>query len=335
MKDSKAKSINALMKHLRSDKGIQISGSKGKNDLRNIGYYHGYKGYRFYNKSSVKIPYTDFTQTKAVYDFDMKLKAWFYPLIMTIETALKNRVLEYTIEHAGSADFVTIFNVTLNAYKDYPNNSREYKEKLRDKLSLRQVIYDDIAKSLSSSDMVQHFYYNDKAVPIWGIFELITLGEFGNFYRAINGSVKLQICDSLGIDRAYNTAGSLLATMIFAIKDLRNAIAHNKPIFDVRFKGQKLPLTFFAYLENELKLPKPNPYYAKTTVVNFEQLIDYCLLVIFLLKKFGVAKVELKQHIRNFELLYELLKLKVPSNIYATIVPVDITHKLSFLKRWI
>lgn len=335
MKDSKAKSINALMKHLRSDKGINISGSKGKNDLRNIGYYHGYKGYRFYNKSAVKIPYSDFAEIKAVYDFDMKLKAWFYPLIMTLETALKNRVLEYTIEYANSADFVTIFNDVLNSYKDYPVNSREYKDKLRDKLALRQVIYNDIAKSVNSSDMVQHFYYNDKPVPIWAIFELITLGEFGNFYRAISRDVKLQICDSLGINRGYNTSGDILTTIIFAIKSLRNAIAHNKPIFDVRFKEQKLPLTFFSYLEQELNLPKPNPYYSNTTVIKFEQVIDYCLLVIFLLKKFGTARTELRQYIRNFETLYDSLKAKVNSNIYSTIVPIDISNKVLFLKNWV
>ena len=37
---------NSLMKHLR-DSGIDINGSAQKRRLKNIGYYHGYKGYRF------------------------------------------------------------------------------------------------------------------------------------------------------------------------------------------------------------------------------------------------------------------------------------------------
>lgn len=332
MKKTEVKSINALMKHLREN-SIKISGSKEKNILRNIGYYHGYKGYRFYKKSVNKIPYDDFTQVKAIYDFDMKLKGWFYPLIMTIETALKNRVLEYTLKYSDSADFVDVFDNALNAYKDYPKDSDAYYKKLREKHCLREVIYRDIAKNINSSAIVNHFYYNDKTVPLWGIFELITLGEFGNFYRALNQNIKLEICDSLHIDRGFNTSGEMLTQIIFALKSLRNAIAHNKPIFDVRFKEQKLSHTLFSYLQKELKLPKVNPYYAHTTEIKFEQLIDYCLLVIFLLKKFGVSKSELTQYVKNFESIYS--SLKISPNVYETVVPICIDNKVSFLKNWI
>ena len=43
----KPKSINSLMKYLRDYKHINISGSSDKLKLSNIGYYHGYKGYRY------------------------------------------------------------------------------------------------------------------------------------------------------------------------------------------------------------------------------------------------------------------------------------------------
>lgn len=38
------KTLNSLMKHLR-ESGIAIGGSSQKRKLKNIGYYHGYKGY--------------------------------------------------------------------------------------------------------------------------------------------------------------------------------------------------------------------------------------------------------------------------------------------------
>lgn len=44
---SKVKSINSLMAYLRDKHGIRIGGSIQKRKLRNIGYYHGYKGYRY------------------------------------------------------------------------------------------------------------------------------------------------------------------------------------------------------------------------------------------------------------------------------------------------
>lgn len=48
--------INALMKHLREN-GVQISGSAQKRKQRRIGYYHGYKGYRFARTSANRLPY--------------------------------------------------------------------------------------------------------------------------------------------------------------------------------------------------------------------------------------------------------------------------------------
>ena len=48
------KTIDGLMRHLRSN-GIQISGSTEKRQLRNFGYFHGYKGYRFFGTSANRL----------------------------------------------------------------------------------------------------------------------------------------------------------------------------------------------------------------------------------------------------------------------------------------
>ncbi|MDF3294796.1 hypothetical protein P3G69_01795 [Staphylococcus aureus] len=42
------KTTDGLMRHIRDNKGIQINGSTEKNQLRNIGYFHGFKGYNFF-----------------------------------------------------------------------------------------------------------------------------------------------------------------------------------------------------------------------------------------------------------------------------------------------
>ena len=42
---SAPQTINGLMRHLRNDCNIQISGSYQKQQLISYGYYHGYKGY--------------------------------------------------------------------------------------------------------------------------------------------------------------------------------------------------------------------------------------------------------------------------------------------------
>lgn len=70
----KAKKIDGLMRHLRDDCGISISGSRDKQQLTQYGYYHGYKGYRFFNKSTNRIPYTRFDEIIAVIEYDNELK---------------------------------------------------------------------------------------------------------------------------------------------------------------------------------------------------------------------------------------------------------------------
>ena len=67
--------INGLMRHLRNDCKIQISGSYQKQQLTSYGYYHGYKGYRFAGNSYRQIPYSDFSEVVAVIEYDNNLKA--------------------------------------------------------------------------------------------------------------------------------------------------------------------------------------------------------------------------------------------------------------------
>ena len=90
--------INGLMRHLRNDCKIQISGSYQKQQLTSYGYYHGYKGYRFAGNSYRQIPYSDFSEVVAVIEYDNNLKAALYPELMFIETALKNIVCNESVK---------------------------------------------------------------------------------------------------------------------------------------------------------------------------------------------------------------------------------------------
>lgn len=90
----KPKSIDELMLYLRDVKGINISGHEQKQKLMNMGYYHGYKGYRYIGNPNKKAPFSDFSQLAAVYDFDTQIKAILFPLVVFIETALKTMCLK-------------------------------------------------------------------------------------------------------------------------------------------------------------------------------------------------------------------------------------------------
>ena len=89
MGNNTPQTVNGLMRHLRNNCNIQINGSYQKRQLISYGYYHGYKGYRFFKNSSNQIAYSDFSEVVAVIEYDNNLKAALYPELMFIETAVK------------------------------------------------------------------------------------------------------------------------------------------------------------------------------------------------------------------------------------------------------
>ena len=98
----KPKSINALMGYMRDVKGINIKGSNDKKKLRYMGYFHGYKGYRYHNNPANTYTFNSFDEVQAIYDFDMAMKTMFYPEIMFLETTFKNYVLEVILDEVKS-----------------------------------------------------------------------------------------------------------------------------------------------------------------------------------------------------------------------------------------
>ena len=57
---SNIKTINGLMKYLRNNHNIKINGSTDKQKLKCVGYYHGYKGYRYIKKPNNRINFSSF-----------------------------------------------------------------------------------------------------------------------------------------------------------------------------------------------------------------------------------------------------------------------------------
>ena len=317
----KVKSINSLMKYLRTKKNIVIDGASQKKKLRNIGYYHGYKGYRFFATPNNALQYSNFNELMAVYDFDMQLKSLIYPQIMFLETAFKNYALEEILKNSQSDRFADAYTKLLINYKSYRVGSDEYKKALSKRLNLRNKIYGVLARDYNTKLIVKHFYQKDKPVPIWAVFELISFGEFGTFLNCLDKGVKLNISKSIGINLAYDANGKLTETIVYTLKDLRNAIAHNDAIFDTRFKTGNISNNLSNYLSNTTKVKN----------ISFMTVVDYIILIAYLMKCFGVNKSETKKFVRDFSSCYELLKVKIPPNIFAKIIHTDTRKKLQEL----
>ena len=110
---------DALMRHLR-DSGIDIHGAKHKRELINTGYYHGYKGYRFFRNSNKRLPFTSYDEIYATIQYDSELKSLFYSKMMFIETAVKNIALESILVNANSESIQDMYDKVVSGYKNAP-----------------------------------------------------------------------------------------------------------------------------------------------------------------------------------------------------------------------
>lgn len=339
MSDSHPKSIDGLMRYLRDKKGISISGSSQKRKLMNIGYYHGYKGYRYINSPSNHLPYTDFDELVAVYDFDAQLKALFYPSVMQIETAIKNYVLNILVSSTNSGNFINIYNSLLDNYKTFSTAGKSYhsakerqrtedkfKRELKRRLDLRNRIYKVQTDAYGNGNKIaDHYLSNGANLPIWATFELLSLGEFGHFVSCLNQHCRADISKFLGIRQSDDTNAMMPQRLIYATKDLRNAIAHNDVIFDTRFRTGNIDRQVSSAISNATKV----------SGLSFETITDYLVLVVYQLKLLHVSKNELKRLITGFEDIAEKLRSNIPTSIFNQIIHTDNNAKIATLKKFV
>lgn len=194
------------------------------------------------------------------------------------------------------------------------------------RLRLRNQFYQTLTRDYSNGKkVVKHFYHKDIQVPIWAIFEVISLGEFGNFVSCTNINIKKDVSKSLKLNQTCDTDGMLTQSIIFLIKDLRNSIAHNDVIFDTRFRSGNPKKALLGCLQIDTSINN----------ISFKTIVDYLILVIYLLKNLGVSKTEMHRMTNKFETLINHFRTQIPFNIYANIFHTDTSTKIRLLKTFI
>lgn len=315
----KAKSIDDLMIHLRNDCGIDIDGSKDKLQLTQYGYYHGYKGYRFYKQRTNTIPYQHFSEIVAVINYDSELKKLIYPAIMFIEMAAKNISIDQIVPGMNGKSIDDIYKYKMN---DEPaNNDLRLK-----RLKLRDKIHSMLSNGYSNKNtMISHFYNRGQEVPIWGIFELLMLGDFAEFLQCLNKNVREKINKAMDMIVSYDTNFQLLANALFTAKNLRNAAAHNNIVFDARFKDRDANRNIIKWVETETGI----------SIVNFCYFSDYMALIICLLKHVQYPKEMLMKFLSEYEESINELYKELQLPIYNKIVATGIKNKLDKLDDYV
>ncbi|MEE1315200.1 MAG: Abi family protein [Faecalimonas sp.] len=323
------KSTDALMRHLRNN-GIFISGSSQKQQLITTGYFHGYKGYRFFVSSHRKIPFVSYKEINATIQYDTKLKALLYGKMMFIETALKNIALNTIMTEIGTNSIYDMYDKVVSSYKNAPIGTTEDVKKRyqNNKLNLQGLIQNSIAAAYRKDNpKIAHFYNNTSynEVPIWAIFEILTMGDFGFLLSCLTMRMREKISRAIGINLSSDTYRELLYKYVYVLKDLRNAIAHNDVVYDTRFRRMDPSRSMKQCLILEIGLP----------YMNFKTIGDYIILICYCLKLLKVSKKEIKTFIYEFEKITKEYENAVSLAVSAITIHPDLNSRMTILKKFL
>ena len=193
------------------------------------------------------------------------------------------------------------------------------------RMNIRNKIYNSISRNYEKRLIVKHYYDKGEPLPIWAIFELLSLGEFGDFISCLDTKIKHKIAKSVGIKLSVDKDGDLVETFIYVLKDLRNAVAHNNTIFDTRFKSGKISHHISSYISQESNISN----------ITFNTIVDYVILISFLMKLLECDKNDIMSYIDEFEKICESLRQNISSSIYSKIIYTDTRNKIKNLKKFL
>lgn len=317
--------IYQLMKHLRNHHLITVKSSQAQ-ALRNIGYYHGFKGYRFVRNPNQRIHFSTLDEVIALNKFDMQLKTIIYPKVMFIENALKSYVIESILIDSKSENLDVIFNRSITDYRSYTPGSHSYHKQYAKRMALKGKINNALLRDYTNQKRtVNHFFDTDQPIPIWAIFESLTLGEFGTLFSCANANVKLYTSKILHLPSNLDSDGKLTEYMIYTIKDLRNAIVHNNAIFDTRFQTGRINHRLVSLLKSEIGIAN----------LDFKYMDAYLILITYTLRKMGETKTFCKQFITAFRDCTNALRLQISPNVCNQILGTGQQSHLHQLKTFI
>ena len=127
----------------------------------------------------------------------------------------------------------------------------------------------------------------------------------------------------LGINLSCDPHRELLYKYVFALKDLRNAIAHNDVIYDTRFRKTNPSKPMKQCLILEMNMP----------YINFKTIGDYIILICYYLKLLNVTKADIKSFIWEYEKITKEYVASVNPAVSVITIHPDLSSRIEILKN--
>ncbi|HEM4083478.1 TPA: Abi family protein [Streptococcus suis] len=284
----KGLSTSELIVHIRNKHGLIIS-EENDVDLLNMGYYHAYKRFRYVKKANAdgRLRLTSFNEIIATYQFDKALKELFYPLLMTIETGLKNRAIESLVAgtDSGLDDFL---ESQMNVLKNYVPEDKKFPIAQERYEATKTNLLETVAYYSDKNDSIKHYLSSDYQIPIWVLFEVISFGQFSKILGCLTSESKQKLHEDVNLIPNVSNDMELLVNSLI---ELRNATMHNNAVFDANFSSG-VPKKVKKQIQMDLGLGQSS--------FQCQFIEDYLIVLIWSLLKISVPKAQVRFYVDRF-----------------------------------
>jgi abortive infection bacteriophage resistance protein len=229
---------------LISEKNLAISDQEyAKKILFQTGYFPLITGYKelFKNPETKQfINGTRFEDIYELYRFDKALRSIFIEYILIVERNIKSSL---------SYHFCNVFG---DSQTDYLNTANyDYNGKKIPMIqNMLKIIFGQIRQD-SDYMYIRHYIERYGEVPLWVLFNVLTLGQMSKIYACQKGRIKILVCQDFG-NLKINDMEKMLAVMT----KFRNVCAHNDRLFDFRTKDAILDMDIHKQLKIEKNLDR-------------------------------------------------------------------------------
>lgn len=197
---------------------------QAKADLTVINYYR-ISAFR----KDIRQSKTTYTQLMNLYQFDRFLRTSISRLVPTIEIALKTSLARFIsinfenskLEYPGGLAYLD-----MGIYKQEADKQKDVKRML-------SHFSEEMTRLIGKDNMIKHHIINyGGQIPIWVLFEEITLGEFSKFVSLLPSELVQKWCEDFFPEGfMHRTTHKDMKQWISTIQVLRNTAAHGSKVY--------------------------------------------------------------------------------------------------------
>ena len=248
---------------LKEKKNLEIQDEEyAKKILFKTGYFPLINGYKETYKNPITSQFQDgitFEDIYELYQFDNDLRSIFIKYILMLERNIKSSL---------SYHFCLTYGDMQDDYLDI--NHYDYSGKKKIVLQNMLKIIKGQLRNDSDYVYIRHYMKKYNYVPLWVLFNVLTIGQLSKIYSCQKGRVQIQVCQDFGSIK-INEMIKMLAVMT----KFRNVCAHNDRLFDFRTKDALCDMKIYE----RLSIPRTSGRYVYGKNDLFAQVIILKLLL--------------------------------------------------------